>query len=171
MFKWVKGHSGIKGNEEADHLAGKGAEEPSVEDLTLDIPNKWNLTGAKLGTLMQALTYQDILKVKGYTQRYATMTPLDMARHCVHNNLGGRTPTDAGLWHSLKHKDISRNISDFLWRVMHNSYQVGSYWMHIPEYEKRATCPKCDTEESMVHILVECDAPDREIIWKMAEKA
>lgn len=88
-FKWVKGHRGIEGNEEADHLAGEGAEESNVEDLTLDISNKWNLMGAKLGALTQALMYQDILTAKRYTQRYATMVPLDMARHCVHNVLRG----------------------------------------------------------------------------------
>ncbi len=170
-FEWVKGHSGEEGNEEADRLAGEGAEKPAVDPLSTEIPDIWNLTGAKLASLTQALAYQGILRTKGYRQRPATEAPLDMARHCVHDHLGGRMPTDATLWHSLRHKDVSRNISDFLWRVMHNSYRVGKYWNNIPGYEERATCPKCGTEESMAHILVDCEEPGRAVIWELAKKA
>lgn len=94
-----------------------------------------------------------------------------MARHCVHDDLGGRMPTNATIWHALRHKDVSRNISDFLWRATHQSQRVGKYWKHIPGYEQRGMCTICDEEESMIHILIDCESPERKLIWGLAEKA
>ncbi|KAI0782454.1 ribonuclease H-like protein [Irpex lacteus] len=170
-FEWTKGHEGTEGNEGADALAGVGARKPINTETTLNIPNEWNLTGAKLSTLTQALAYKGIRERQQYRQRAAAEAPLDMARNCVHDHLGGRKPTDATIWHGLRNKDISRNISDFLWRATHKSQRVGKYWDHIPGFETRATCPLCDEEESMEHILVDCDSPERKIIWRLAEKA
>ena len=72
---------------------------------------------------------------------------------------------------AIRHKDISRNISDFLWRTLHQSQRVGRYWRHIPNYEQRSMCELCDEEESMDHILTECNSPERRLIWGMAESA
>ncbi|KAI0084020.1 hypothetical protein BDY19DRAFT_878091, partial [Irpex rosettiformis] len=82
----------------------------------------------------------------------------------------GRLPTDATLWHGLRHKDISRNIADFLWHTTHNSPRVGKYWTHIPTYEQRATCELCNVEDSIEHILIECDAPENKVIWSLVKK-
>ncbi|KAI0342569.1 ribonuclease H-like protein [Trametopsis cervina] len=170
-FEWIQGHTGDTGNEGADELADQGAHLPDDDTTTFDVPAKWNLTGAKLATMSQALAYQGIRTRKRKPDRPASRAPLDMARHCIRDHLSGRMPTDATIWHSLRHKDISKNISDFLWRTMHNSQRVGKYWRHIPSLEPRAICPLCDEEESMQHILTECESPAKQLVWRLAESA
>ncbi|KAI0085283.1 ribonuclease H-like domain-containing protein [Irpex rosettiformis] len=121
-FKWTKGHAGEKGNEGANKLAGKGAEKQLNEDDNLEILDRWNLTKAKLATITQALAYKGITAAQKQTEQKAA-----------------------------EHKDISRNISDFLW--------------HIPDYEQRATCELCNVEDSIKHILTECDTSENKKAW------
>lgn len=170
-FEWTKGHNDNEGNEGADDLAGEGARKADNNEDTLQVPHQWNITGTKIACLTQALAYKGIRGSQSRRRRHAADTPLDMARHCVRDHLGGKQPTDATIWHGIRHKDISRNISDFLWRATHQSQRVGRYWNHIPGYEQRALCPLCEEEESMEHILVNCTSPERQVIWTLAEKA
>ncbi|KAI0784354.1 ribonuclease H-like domain-containing protein [Abortiporus biennis] len=46
----------------------------------------------------------------------------------------------------------------------------GKWWDNITNMEHRGLCPKCKVEESMNHILTDCDALGQKIIWKLAEK-
>lgn len=170
-FEWTKGHAGTEGNEGADRLAGMGAAMPNNEIDHLEVPDRWNLTGAKLATLTQASAYKGIREIQKKNERTAAAAPLDMTRYRVQDDLGGGVPTDATIWQAIRHKDISRNISDFLWRTLHQSQRVGRYWRHIPNYEQRSMCELCDEEESMDHILTECNSPERRLIWGMAESA
>jgi hypothetical protein len=50
----VKGHSGIEGNEEADKLAGKEAEQPLPEgEIDYSVPPRLTLSGAELKYMTQ----------------------------------------------------------------------------------------------------------------------
>ena len=59
-FQWVKGHNGDEGNEGSDALAKEGADKAEPDPLNLDIPKEFDLQGAKLATLTQALAYKGI---------------------------------------------------------------------------------------------------------------
>jgi ribonuclease HI len=48
---------------------------------------------------------------------------------------------------------------------------VGDVWNHIPNYEHRATCPTCNTTESMHHILTRCATRANRTIWSLAKRA
>lgn len=47
---------------------------------------------------------------------------------------------------------------------------MGTYWDNIPGHEHRAMCHKCQTIESMEHILLECDTPGRKTVWNLAQQ-
>ena len=61
VFKWVKGHAGSLGNEQADALANAGAHKLTPNEIDTTVLPNFNLNGAKLATLTQALAHKAIL--------------------------------------------------------------------------------------------------------------
>ncbi|KAG2342363.1 hypothetical protein BDR05DRAFT_886599, partial [Suillus weaverae] len=59
-FEWIKGHNGQNGNEQADKLVKEGANKLTAGELDLNIPDDFNLQGAKLSAITQALAYKGI---------------------------------------------------------------------------------------------------------------
>jgi hypothetical protein len=57
MLQWARGHEDSIGTEQSKRLASEGARKHTRERLNLEIPNKFNLQGAKLTTLTQALCH------------------------------------------------------------------------------------------------------------------
>ena len=53
---------------------------------------------------------------------------------------------------------------------MHNVLQCGAYWLNIPGYEQRATCRVCGSDESLEHILTECQASGQQTVWTLARE-
>ncbi|KAJ7481429.1 hypothetical protein B0H11DRAFT_2419616 [Mycena galericulata] len=75
----------------------------------------------------------------------------------------------AKIWKSIRHKDITRQIKNFLWKTVHDAHRIGKFWTHIPGYEERAECHSCGEVESMEHILLKCRKPGQAKIWELAE--
>ncbi|KAF5375513.1 hypothetical protein D9615_009166 [Tricholomella constricta] len=169
-FTKVKGHSGDPGNDGADTLANQGAEKDieQADAIDLTIPEGFDLSGAKLAEMTQALLYKGIMELTTVADRRNTTILLDMVRHTINDNIGD-SPSDARIWKSLQDKDISNNISAFMWRTMHDSYRVGEKWSHIPNYEHRAKCQTCNATETMEHILTECPDSGQSTIWLLAQ--
>lgn len=168
VLRWVKGHIGIEGNEGADMLAGAGAEIPRGPDkMDLRRPPGLMQTGAQLNKVSQRLLYKGIRSRKTKAKRNGTARNLLRIQEEVSGTFGTE-PEDAAIWRLMRSKDISRNIRDFLWKATHNALKVGDFWRNIPGYDDRATCQVCGETDTMEHILTECEAPGREIDWRLA---
>ncbi|KAI5822614.1 hypothetical protein K523DRAFT_377195 [Schizophyllum commune Tattone D] len=81
----------------------------------------------------------------------------------------GKFPRDKEIWRSMRNPAISREISQFLFRACHGAYKIGNYWEKIPNFERRGTCPVCQTTETMEHILLGCEAKGPKTVWDLAK--
>ncbi|KAF9541799.1 hypothetical protein CPC08DRAFT_730739 [Agrocybe pediades] len=91
-----------------------------------------------------------------------------MAKEAI-EEWNGTTPTDAQIWSSLRDKTLSRQTRSFLWKAMHGAYKIGAYWRNLPNHERWADCPLCETEESLQHVFTECRASGQMTIWQEVE--
>src|ERR1700722_2156881 len=83
-------------------------------------------------------------------------------------HMSGYMPSDKQIWNSLKSKCLTRQAREFLWKCMHKAYKGGSYWGNISNHEHKAKCPVCQIEESMEHILMNCEALGQKVVWELA---
>jgi hypothetical protein len=167
-FQWVKGHSGEQGNEEADKLAAEGAHLPQVDEIDLTAPPSQLHSGAKLSALTQSDIYEYIMSAPLQPIRLSTTAMLDVTRWAV-KGVDNNLPTDIDIWRSIQNKDLTRTVRVFIWKCLHNAHKIGKFWEKIPEHEHRSNCPTCGTEESMEHLLLECNAPGQKESWEVAK--
>ncbi|KAJ7691524.1 ribonuclease H-like protein, partial [Mycena metata] len=153
----------------AQELAMQGLTELIATPMQMDIPSYYHLKGMKLKNGTQRSFYKAIRTRRPKPQRLKTTVMLDITRHAAWG-LSGSTPTDSQIWLSIRHQDITRTTRDFLWRCLHQAYKIGDHWRGIPNYDHYATCRHCQIDESMEHILLECDAPGREELWNLAQE-
>ena len=165
-FRWTKGHNGTQGNEESDRLAKRGANKTQPDVLDLEIPPEFDIQGAKLATLTQAKAYKGILERRKLDPRTSTTRNLRIIRASL-RNLTGENETDRTIWKNVRKSTLRPLIQQFLYRAIHNTYKVGSYWSHIRGSEEREICRTCNETESMDHILTKCEHPTTRTIWAL----
>ncbi|KAJ7107720.1 hypothetical protein C8R44DRAFT_534835, partial [Mycena epipterygia] len=88
---------------------------------------------------------------------------------CSFDEMFGYQPTDGAIWASIRSTYIHRLTRNFLWKSAHNIYHVGAFWDHILNFANFGQCSNCHTLESLEHIMLECDAPGQQQVWKIAE--
>ena len=169
LFKWVKGHSGDEGNEGSDQLAKEGAEKANPDELNLKIPKEFNLQGAKLATLSQAIAYKGILEQRGPYTQLETSNNLESAQIAI-AEYTQTLETDETIWRGLQKPTIRIKIRQFLYKAMYETQKIGHFWSHIPGYKERQNCPTCQVPESMTHILIHCRATPVRAIWHLARE-
>jgi hypothetical protein len=117
-----------------------------------------------MATVTQSMMYGHLLE-KGGIDRKATRRAVEKITHAT-KEIFDVTPTEPAIWKSMRHKDITKKIRDFLWKNAHGLYRLGNFWSHIPGLEERAECPMCGKEDTLAHILTECTATEREVAWE-----
>ncbi|KAK0478652.1 hypothetical protein EDD18DRAFT_1443110 [Armillaria luteobubalina] len=166
---WVKGHSGIKGTEEADKLTTEGLSKQNPDMVEFIIEPTYNVTGAKIKAISQSTAYKAIKIVKlrsngriyqRQIQQRRTRMNLERTRAAM-EALTGKQPMDKLIWSGLRHKDFSMLTRQFLWMTMHNAYKIGAWWEDKPG---------CNVMESMEHILFECEEPGQHQVWELTKK-
>ncbi|KAJ7581353.1 ribonuclease H-like protein [Mycena floridula] len=175
-FKWVKGHSGVPGNEEADRAADAGRQKEQPDLIDMHIDDDLLVTGAKLQCMTQSIAYKLIRKLKledpDYQEaldRKATNRMVSLAQSTAEAILGTK-PSRKQLWRSVRNKDTPRSIRFFLWMLLHDGYKVGHHWDKIPTMADRGICSSCGTAETLDHILTKCDVPGQRQIWDLVSE-
>jgi len=167
-MQWVKGHDGNPGNEASDALAKQGANKRHPDPLNLNIPEEFDIRGAKLPTLTQATAYKGILERKQHEPRNTTERNLQLTRTAI-KRITGEIETNAAIWKHARKKTIRPIVQQFLYKTIHGTHMIGGYWRHINGYEEREKCATCNETESMSHILTRCREKNTQTIWQLAK--
>lgn len=170
FFEWVKGHNGNEGNEESDRLAKEGAEKNAPDDLPLDIPPEYDLQGAKLSRMSQALAHSGIRAQNTPLPRPTTVRNLERTKLAI-AQFSQTYETNQAIWKGLRKRSLRPRVQQFLYKAMHGTFRIGHFWSNIPSYETRGQCNRCQTTEDMSHILITCTTGTASQVWHLAQNA
>ena len=137
-------------------------------NITLNIPDNFNLQGAKLETITQALAYRGIVNRHNLPPRIATTNNLEKIRTAL-EEYQDTQETDKTIWKSIGKCTIHLRAQQFFFKVIHNTPMVGGVWANIPGYKGRGDCNRCNTQESMEHILTVCEVSPAKLVWDLAK--
>ncbi|KAJ7142254.1 hypothetical protein C8R44DRAFT_865616 [Mycena epipterygia] len=159
----------LDGRAGATLLAKNGCRETSASQISFRVDPNFSLRGAKLLTLTQATAYAGIKEQKDAVSRKATDNNIKQVIEAIKREFGW-APTAAQIWKSIRHKDFTRQLTNFLYKSLHSAHKIGAYWKHIPECEERGVRQFCNETEDLDHILLRCRKPGQKLVWSLAKE-
>ncbi|KAH9476331.1 hypothetical protein JR316_0011906 [Psilocybe cubensis] len=175
VIVWKGDRSPNQRDEAASALADEGALQQDTVEINTEIANGWTLSGANLSCLTQATAYKLVRrhKSKGYAERRQTTVNLKRIEAMAQEK-GEANLKATQIWGSIRSKDITRSIRNFLWLVIHDGYMVGDNWLKPgfnAEYQERSKCRQCGQgTETMTHIIEKCSASGQAQVWNLARE-
>jgi hypothetical protein len=148
----------------------KGARKNEEDQIDLSIPAEFDVQGAKLITLTQAIAYRGIKETNKVPTRRTTMGNLQKTRIAI-QEYTNTLETDESIWLSIRKPEIQTKIRQFLYKTMHGTQKIGKFWSSIPMLAHHEHCQTCGMTETMEHILTKCKEPLARIIWPLVERA
>ncbi|KAJ3709944.1 hypothetical protein DFJ43DRAFT_969442, partial [Lentinula guzmanii] len=170
-FKWIKGHAGIEGNEEADLLAEEGANRKGPADnLNLKEENQLTHvhTSARLQAMTQKLAYGMIKQWNSAKPRNTKREENIKSAQKAIKQYTGLKPKEKDIWNGLFNKELPNNISEFIWKILHNRVKCGQFFanMKSEEWKSKQYCA-CGAIETIEHIIFECKLNKAKRTWKL----
>ncbi|KAG9026703.1 hypothetical protein FS837_004533, partial [Tulasnella sp. UAMH 9824] len=142
------------GNENADRAAKAGADGKGETVFDLTVLAGWQREGAKLSALTYGSAYAWIREREAKSKAMMAPTNVERVLDELLDTFGQRIDK-VKLWRSLREPYIRREISDFLWLMLHRRSQCGTMFRKWgPEWEDLQYC-ECGVVESMEHILTQ----------------
>ncbi|KAJ7437887.1 hypothetical protein B0H11DRAFT_1753262 [Mycena galericulata] len=93
---------------------------------------------------------------------------LDRIRVCIAEQFKFQ-PMDNAIWSSIRSTNIHRLTRNFLCKCIHDIYHVGAFWERVPSLKILARCSAYHIPESMEHIMLECEAPGQQQVWRSTQ--
>lgn len=165
-FHWVKGHNGDPNNKLADEWA-KESLHLNPTPLPNNFPSTAPLEGMKLQILSQKLAYEKIIDSLNTSKpnNKQLINNLTIAKNDLSTEFNINPPTSK-IWTGLT-QPIQNNISDFIWKLIHNRLRIGEYFLHIPQLTEAAQCLCKESLETQHHLLLDCPIDNNSVssLW------
>jgi hypothetical protein len=128
------------GSTAAADLAKNGSLMTQEDSVHLPVPPGKCLQGAKLSSMTQSLAYKGIKALRKPVSRVKTDANIKAVQEAVKEEFSFH-PKSPAIWKSIRHKDIGRNIRNFLWKSLHGTHRIGTY----PQKPRRRFRGPCST--------------------------